>query len=383
MHSQSLLTAFLQSAQSAASGNHPQQTFSEVTKKLTDLLGMMFDDRLFEHPTNDPNNENLLEHLVRHEGGIGTKLPADQMVTRFTSDLWKLAQDSGLTMSEGATIFGNLNNVSKTLITFAMQKYYDETDMSAGYKKELFTAMTGGVQFDRADVAATLGDAKGYNLYFQNYLGSNAFSNPERQLIQSLLPTLRDWYVQAGPSGMNVADAHNRGAFMLGGSGADNLTGGSQADLLVGNAGADTLNGGGGNDTLLGGAGFDTYYYLSVTDGNDTIKDSDAKGAIVVDGQILSGGIKRGSDSNWVSPDGKFKYHLQGTDLKVAIVGTGAVLTVDANFQSGQFGIRLIDALAISMQAPLTSRTISGDFEPLDIDPLEEGLQIGFDDLGT
>ena len=89
MHSQSLLTAFLQSNQTAAA----QQTFSEVTKKLTDLLGMIFDDNLFEHPTNDPNNENFLEHLVRHEAGIGAALPADRMVTRFTSDLWKLAQD--------------------------------------------------------------------------------------------------------------------------------------------------------------------------------------------------------------------------------------------------------------------------------------------------
>ena len=58
-------------------------------------------------------------------------------------------------------------------------------------------------------------------------------------------------------------------------------------------------------------------------------------------------------------------------------------LILNANFQSGQFGIRLIDAPAISTQLPLTFRTISGDFEPLDIDPLEEGLQIGFDDLGT
>ena len=127
-----------------------------------------------------------------------TPIPADAMLTRFTNDLWKLAQDGGLTMSEGATLFGNLNNVSKTLIAFAMQKYYDETPTSAGYNKELFSAMTGGVQFDRADVAATLSDAKGYTLYFQNYLNSDAFTNPERQLIQSLLPTLRDWYVQAG-----------------------------------------------------------------------------------------------------------------------------------------------------------------------------------------
>jgi len=185
MHSQSLLTAFLQSDESAASGDNPQQTFSEVTKKLTDLLGMMFDDKLFQHPTNDPDNENFLEHLVKHEAGVrdpitgATTLAADAMLTRYTNDLWKLAQDGGLTMSEGTTFFGNnLNNVSKTLTAFAMQMYYEDTANATDPNKELFTDLAtagsgsggGGVQFDRADVAATLDKAKGYDLYFKNYL---------------------------------------------------------------------------------------------------------------------------------------------------------------------------------------------------------------------
>jgi Ca2+-binding RTX toxin-like protein len=337
MHSQSLLTAFLQSVQSAASGNNPQQTLSEVTKKLTDLLGMMFNGGLFQHPTNDPNNENFLEHLVRHEAGIGTTLPADQMVKRFTDDLWKLAQDGGLTMSEGTTIFGNLNNVSKTLIAFAMQMYYEDTANATNASKELFTKVTGGVQFDRADVAATLDQTKGYNLYFQNYLNSTAFSDTERQLIQSLLPPLRDWYVQAGPSGMNVADGQNRGAFMLGGNGADSLTGGTQADLLVGNAGADTLNGRGSNDVLLGGAGFDTYIYNS-GDGTDRIEDAQGQNAIIFDHQLLHGGIRPAGGGAYTSLDGRYTYALSGTDLIV-----NGVLALNENFQNGQFGIRLVE----------------------------------------
>ena len=52
-------------------------------------------------------------------------------------------------------------------------------------------------QFDRADVAATLAQAKGYNLYFQNYLNSDTFTVYDRQLIQFLLSTLRDWYGRA------------------------------------------------------------------------------------------------------------------------------------------------------------------------------------------
>ena len=199
--------------------------------------------------------------------------------------------------------------------------------------------MTGGVHFDRADVAATLGDAKGYTLYFQNYLNSTAFTDPERQVIQSLLPTLRDWYVQAGANGMNVLDAQNRGAFMLGGKGADTLTGGSQTDLLVGNAGADRLNGGGGNDKLLGGAGFDTYIY-NVGDGTDQIEDSDAKGQIIFDQKLLQAGIRRRGDAveTYTSLDGTRTYVLSGGHLIV-----NGVLTVNANFQSGQFGIQLRD----------------------------------------
>ena len=221
------------------------------------------------------------------------------MVTRFTDDLWKLAQDGGLTMTDnipGGILSSPPNNVSKGLIAFAMQMYYTDTANATDRTKELFTKVTGGVQFDRADVAATLGDAKGYTLYFQNYLNSNAFTSTERQLIQSLLPTLRDWYVQAGPSGMTAADAQNRGAFMLGGSGADNLTGGSQTDLLVGNAGTDRLNGGGGNDTLLGGAGFDTYVY-NTGDGNDVIQDADDIGQLLVNGQMMVGGIRRAGEA--------------------------------------------------------------------------------------
>ena len=64
----------------------------------------------------------------------------------------------------------------------AMQKYYEETQTSAGYAIDFFTKITGGIQFDIADVSdkfktafqnnqtLKLGDAKGFDLYFKNYL---------------------------------------------------------------------------------------------------------------------------------------------------------------------------------------------------------------------
>jgi hypothetical protein len=153
LHSHALLTALLQSKQTASGS----QALNEVTKKLTDLLEMIFDGTLFAHPTNDPNNVNFLEQLVRHEAGVQGSFAADGMVTRFTKDMWALAQDGGLTLSDGNLTNPDLNVLSKALMAFAMQRYYDEKQSSDGYMKTLFTAVDGGITFDRADVAAALG----------------------------------------------------------------------------------------------------------------------------------------------------------------------------------------------------------------------------------
>lgn len=337
LHSQTLLTAFMQSMQTAQSG----MTLNRVTDKLTDLIGMIFSRNLYRFDT-DTADRNFLERLVQNETG-------NAMVTRFTSDLWKLAQDGGLTITDGPAPATNL--VSKALIAFAMQMYYEDTANATNREKELFTNLTnlgtentgsGGIRFDRADVTDTLVTAKGYN-DFHVYLINN-FSAADRQRIEDLLPVLRDWYVQAGGSGMEATDTHNRGAFMLGGTGGDTLTGGSQTDLLVGNAGADRLNGGGGNDTLLGGVGFDTYYY-NTGDGNDRIEDSDARGVIFVNGQMLVGGVKKAGHTDWESADGTITYRMSGTDLIVELAGE-TIMTVNEDFESGQFGIRLIDEAA-------------------------------------
>ncbi len=353
LHSQALLTAFLQSMQAAPSG----QTLNGVTAKLTDLMGMIFDSNLYAFSTDTGNttNKNFLERLVQNEQG-------NAMVTWFTKDLWKLAQDGGLTMTDGPTPATNL--VSKALIAFAMQMYYEDTANATNASKELFTPVTGGggVQVDRADVDTTLNEAKGYN-DFHLYLVNN-FSAADRQRIEDLLPVLRDWYVQAGAGGMNATDTQNRGAFMLGGLGADSLTGGTGADLLVGNTGFDSLTGGAGTDTLLGGEGFDRYYYTT-GDGNDRIEDSDSKGAIFVNGQMLVGGVKKSGQTDWESADGTIKYVMSGTDLVVKLNGT-QILTVNEDFQSGQFGIRMIDGSAISTDSPTPEPTIEGDHEPLD-----------------
>lgn len=128
LHAQSLLATFVQNDQ-----------FRQVTSKLTDLLGMIFDINLYEFST-APNSdqENFLERLVRHQNGHAPGVTtADAMLTRFTSDLWKLAQNGGLTIADDPSAASRL--VSKTLIAFAMQMYYEDTANATNANKELFT----------------------------------------------------------------------------------------------------------------------------------------------------------------------------------------------------------------------------------------------------
>lgn len=133
---------------------------------------------------------------------------------------------------------------------------------------------------------------------------------------------------------------------ITGNSGMNRLEGKGGTDHLIGNGGNDILIGGtGGEDLLEGGIGFDTYLY-NAGDGLDRIEDSDADGVIKVNGHVLAGGVKTKGDQTWESPDGTIEYVMSGTDLLVKLNGT-QILIINENFQSGQFGIRLIDATAL------------------------------------
>ncbi|WP_455378084.1 putative Ig domain-containing protein [Petrachloros mirabilis] len=144
-----------------------------------------------------------------------------------------------------------------------------------------------------------------------------------------------------GKGGNDYLQGDGGGDLLDGGDGSDTLLGGAGGDVLNGGEKADILIGGTGDDLLEGGTGFDTYIY-STGDGNDRIEDSDAAGMIKVNGQILIGGLKKTGHTDWTSPDGTISYAMSGTDLVVKLNGT-PIMTVNENFQSGQFGIRLVD----------------------------------------
>lgn len=327
------------------------------------------------------------------------------MLTRFTSDLWKLAREGGLTLNDSAdgawpTLPG-FNNVSKALTAFAMQFYYEDTVHATDPDEQLFTDLgtagegSNGVRFDlhavsrdiaeamdaggRVDLSAQSGGnyvLKGYK-YFRDYLNlTGGFTAPERALIQALLPNLRDWYVQAGAAGMSATDSQNRGAFLLGGVGADTLGGGAAADLLVGNRGDDTLAGGQGNDILIGGQGEDSYRYGGEEDGLDTVVDSDGLGSLQIDGQTLAGGAQYGDIRVHRDEDGRL--YAEAGNGRLFIDGAFVV----ENWQAGRLGITLSDP-APAPADPQTSREIQGDLAPRDFNPGQPGVQGQVDELGN
>ncbi|MHB1677396.1 MAG: lipase family protein [Sulfuriferula sp.] len=336
LHSLALLTAFSQSnAQATTAG----QTLNAATFQIADLEKMLFDTQLYANPTGISNTTkaDFLQEIVSHQDGSAATLdpvsnqpqaalPADAMVTRFTDDLWKIAQPSGLTMSS--------NNLTDALVAFAMDKYYNEKTGVAVPGQELYTQITGGLSFDLANVPTTdaqiNGNGYAYGIqHFNQYL-SGTFDNASYNvntvsLIESLDSGLRDWYVQAGSRAMNATDTSNVGAFMLGGAGNDSLTGGLGNNLLVAGTGNDTLNGGAGsnvliagagsdllyggqgNATLYGGSGNDTFVYVTPATGatTETINDTTGNGTVYDGGtQITGNGILQQTDTTWVDSQG-------------------------------------------------------------------------------
>ncbi|WP_371325018.1 hypothetical protein VX159_05745 [Dechloromonas sp. ZY10] len=149
LHSQALLAAFVLN-----------DGFRQVTMSLPDLGKLLFDSALYYHDPNDTENpqRNYLENLLRHQVGVNGAIEADKMLSRFTSDLQKLAATDGL--SESGT------NLTKALIAFAMQAYYDGPKNSEADHK-LYEAVEGGVHFDRSDIGATLDDIQGLHPILQ------------------------------------------------------------------------------------------------------------------------------------------------------------------------------------------------------------------------
>jgi Ca2+-binding RTX toxin-like protein len=282
-------------------------SFLHAAKSLPNFLKLLFDSTLYWEDT-DQDQPNLLYQLVRHQVGVRDPdtntitVPADGMLDHFVSDLQKLFNAGGPAVSDA--------NLNQALITFLLQAYHNQ---DAGFTKELFQTVSGGLSFDRTTVVGSEGTMKGYSA-FQAWLGahSDIYSDVEMGTFNGAATEDREWFIATQETGMN-ASAGATAALMLGSAGIDQLTGGGNNDFIMGGTGNDALSGEGGNDllmgggdadTLMGGTDFDTYY---AGDG-DEIKDADDSGSIIVGGVKLTGGRRSQNDEYYVSSDKKTIY---------------------------------------------------------------------------
>lgn len=339
-HSMALLTALQDSP-----------SFLRAAQILPDLVSQMLDQNLFAANARNPNDEDLLRKLLRYQIDV-TGTVQSGMLDRFAADMNKIAQAGGLTMTN--------SNITNAMTLFAMQMYY-ANPIATSANKELFNRVTGGLQFDRRDVAAALSDARGFTDYLQNYI--NTLPAYEKVYIDYHLPNLIDWFIQAGSSAMDATAGSER-AFMLGGNMRDKLTGGTANDVLVGGDGADTLEGGKGDDVLIGGTGAD-YYKFSSGDGNDTIIDSNGNNKILLkneDGTYsVLGNMYKTGENTWIAADGITQL-TQNLSWQIALPGGN--IDIGDNLQEGDFGINLLD---VPDTPQIINPLIVGDLTPTNI----------------
>ena len=150
---------------------------------------------------------------------------------------------------------------------------------------------------------------------------------------------------------------------LLGGDGNDFLDGGAGSDVLYGGSGNDNLYGGGGSDVLIGGSGSDTYYY-KYGEGNVRIVDDGQGDRIVIiddTGDIIKeiklGNVFQKNEQTNVYTDGTGKIQITHNSPWQIVTEDGGTITLGDDFQSGDFGINLIDV----PDTPVTTNTILGD----------------------
>jgi Ca2+-binding RTX toxin-like protein len=161
---------------------------------------------------------------------------------------------------------------------------------------------------------------------------------------------------------------------MLGEGGADRLYGRGRDDILIGGPGNDLLDGGSGSDILLGGLGFDSY----IVDGNDRIIDDDGLGVVQdKNGNLIAGAFEKKEDGNFHWVLNPTVTAAQNSPLTITLADGSTVVIED--FNDGDFGIYLQEV----PQDVATTRTILGDFTPVDFDPVAPGIQTQADDLGN
>ncbi|MFH1870442.1 MAG: calcium-binding protein [Pseudomonadota bacterium] len=290
-------------------------TFGSLTYDIPYFLAELFDESLFANEGGSAV-PNLLTHLIRHQFG-GNGVTADGMLDKFVADAARLSV-GGYPMTN--------EKLGRGLLEVAMQYYWQTT---GEVTSPLFDDATGGFTFDIGKLTAGDNAIKG-----MAWLGSSI-----REISGDNGLDPRDYHVWhvavSNVSGASLVGAGGTSDILIGGAFDDTLEGGGGTDLLIGGSGNDVLDGRDGeSDLLIGGTGFDTYH----ADEGDTIRDSDGKGTVILNGKTLTLATRHKGETAYQDADGNI-YILTGTSLLV-----NDPLVIE-NFTSGDFGIELKEEL--------------------------------------
>ena len=169
---------------------------------------------------------------------------------------------------------------------------------------------------------------------------------------------------------------------IFGEKGNDELYGFAGNDVIYGGEGNDILIGGIGNDTLIGGENNDTYI-INAADGNDTIEDKEGDNTVIICGKEIKFFYDTGDGETYKSYDGGKTLEKSTGTLTDGL--NSIIVTLNENFEEGDFGITLIDLPddISELPEPEIADTIVGDLAPVDMDPEQEGIQYGYDQWGN
>jgi Ca2+-binding RTX toxin-like protein len=157
---------------------------------------------------------------------------------------------------------------------------------------------------------------------------------------------------------------------------SDRLIGTQYNDLILGESGDDYIDGNGGNDVMYGGAG-DDFYIVDGQNSNSTrIEDKEGVNTVVLNDVALKFFVKdNGQTGFYKTPDKRFTGVRDPAtgDFTVTDTQVGNAVILNADFQDGDFGIRLID-----QTQPATTHDILGGYGYKDFDTrIDTGTLIG------
>jgi hypothetical protein len=303
LHSQDLLIALKNS-----------EKLRQAAYLLPYLVKNIFDNNLFMRVT-DSENKDFLANLIRYEFGIPGETNSDlDLLTKFGNDTAKLSN------------FANAGElVTEPLLKILMNYYYEKMAPSDVASSEFLTKIAGGLQFDLTQPMreTALSAIKGYADLLA-WITQQVPATLDFNIYDYLLDPHR-LTLGLGSSVSVVAPNDSIDDFMLGGPQSSNLNGGAGDDVLIGLSSNDSLIGDVGDDVLVGGAGNDRYEFKS-GDGADTIIDSDGKGSIYIDGQLIAHGFHQQGDDATIfhSQDGKYTLTQSGNDLVITPTAGGS-----------------------------------------------------------